>query len=234
MVRPSKNNIQRRLEQIDPYQLEKLVAEIWEKQGYQTNVRNSSADRGIDVEATKEKPFNQRILIQVKRYKGENNIGSEEVRKYSTLKNQGSNSDMIVLVTTSDFTAPAEELAADLNVKIIDGDELSELVCDYFNEIKDKFPEICSEIKQDASKVHNSESEEKATHPFDVMTPNMTKPTKEHRHFKTCSVCNEYDSIWYTKGGNSGKLLKCGSCGTIWRKTGLLFKTWEMKKEGRK
>lgn len=231
MVNSRENDIRRQLEQMDPYQLEKLVAKIWEERGYQTNVRTASGDRGIDVEAIKTKPFDERVLIQVKRYTGGNKVGSDEVRKYSTLKNQESNADVIVLVTTSDFTTPAETLATDLNVKTINGNELSRLTHKYFDEIGNSFPELNTESNEEAPSDVHSEREERPSHPFDT-TPSMTEPTKNHGHYQTCSVCKKTNSIWYTKGDSAGELLKCDSCGTLWCKKGWLFKTWQIIKEG--
>lgn len=216
---------------MDPYQLEKLVAEIWEEQGYQTNVRTASGDRGIDVEATKTKPFDERVLIQVKRYTGGNKVGSDEVRKYSTLKNQESNADVIVLVATSDFTTPAEKLATDLNVKTIDGDELAGLVYEHFDKIKNVFSNLNAESEQEAPSDFYPGQEERPSHPFDT-TPSMTEPIKNHDHFQICRICKKTDSIWYTEGGDAGELLKCNSCGTLWGKKGWLFKTWQILKEG--
>lgn len=119
----------RKLRSMDPLDFERLIAKIWEVQGYATNVRSSSRDKGIDVEAVKEDAFSRNIqLIQAKRYGSSNKVGSEEIRKYSTLYQQVPKADQIVVVTSSKFTAPAKELARDLDVKIINGEELSNLI----------------------------------------------------------------------------------------------------------
>lgn len=234
MAEPSKTKIRQRLEQMDPYQLEKLVAEIWKKQGYQTNVSASSVDRGIDIEAIKKKPFKQKVLIQVKRYTKNNKIGSEEIRKYSTLEKQEPNTDMIVLVTTSDFTNPGKKLAADLNVKIIGGDKLAQLVYEYIDKMEDTFPELYKKSERETSNGRVSDTEQIEIHPFDMMTPDMVEPTKQHEYFQTCSVCKNAGTIWYTKGNRIGEVLKCSSCETTWSRTGLIFKDWEILKERNK
>lgn len=124
----SEDEIKRQLQQMDPYEFEELVAEIWELQGYQTTVRKGSGDRGIDVEATKQTPAPQKVLIQAKRYADSNKIGVNEVRNYATLYQQVPDADTIVVVTTSSFTSEAERLADDLNVKLVAGDQISQLV----------------------------------------------------------------------------------------------------------
>ncbi|WP_167879977.1 restriction endonuclease [Halorhabdus rudnickae] len=130
----SAREIQHRLQQIDPYDFEKLVADVWEAEGYDTTVRQKSGDRGIDVEAIKEQPFQQKVLIQVKRYADSNTIGSEEVRKYATLYQQVSDVDTVVIVTTGDFSTQAKRLARDLDVKTVDGQSLAQMIVQNDNE----------------------------------------------------------------------------------------------------
>lgn len=136
MTNSSYDNIKQKLQQIDPYQLEELVAEIWELEGFQTEVRKKSGDKGIDVEAIKFSPVKQKYLIQVKRYSDDNKIGSSEVRSYATLRQQEQNVDGIIIVTSGNITHHAQELANDLNVKLVDGEGLTEMVSKYSDELK--------------------------------------------------------------------------------------------------
>jgi hypothetical protein len=110
---------------MDPYQFEKLIARLWESYGYETIVRQESSDRGIDIEATKEYPFEHRVVIQVKRYNKNNKIGSEEVRKYATLYMQSRNVDIVIIATSSNFTQKAQILARDLDVKTLNGGKIA-------------------------------------------------------------------------------------------------------------
>lgn len=113
---------------MDEYDFEKLIADLWEKQGWKTSVTTGSTDRGIDVVAEKSGPFYQKQLIQVKRYSGGNKIGSPEIQQYSSLKHQESNVDAVIIVATSAFTSQARRTAEDLNVKLIDADTLLDLI----------------------------------------------------------------------------------------------------------
>jgi len=106
------------LQEMDPYDFEEKVAEVWEAKGYDTHVRQGSQDRAIDVEAVQGA---QRVLIQAKRYGSNNKVGAEDVRKYATLWQQEPDASRVILVTTSSFTSEAKRIAAEQNVQIIDG-----------------------------------------------------------------------------------------------------------------
>jgi len=110
------------VDELDPYEFEQFVANLWEKKGYDTEVTSGSRDRGIDFEATK---LGRKEVVQVKHYSSDNKVGSQEVRNYATLYQQVPDANTVVLVTSSSFTQQAEELAEDLKVEIFDGQRLS-------------------------------------------------------------------------------------------------------------
>lgn len=116
------------LRQMDEYEFEELVADVWQKRGWETTVTTGSSDRGIDVIAEKSSPFSQKQLIQAKRYSASNKIGSPDVQQYSSLRDQEDDTDAVVIVTTSSFSRQAKEIANDLNVKLIDGDDFYEVL----------------------------------------------------------------------------------------------------------
>ena len=116
------------LQQMDPYEFEYFVADLWEKMGWETTVSSESADKGIDVTARKSTPYDQLVLIQAKRYGPNTTVGSPEIQQYASLKHQQSGVDKVLMVTTNEYTQQARELADQLNVKCIDGDDLVELV----------------------------------------------------------------------------------------------------------
>ncbi|WP_129115102.1 restriction endonuclease [Halegenticoccus tardaugens] len=117
-----------RLRTLDPYEFELFIAELWSRRGWETEVSQRSVDRGIDVIATRSNPFREKQVIQAKRYGEGNNVGSSEIQQYSSLRHQENGVDTVVVVTTSGFTTQAEELAGDLNVKLLDGESLSAVV----------------------------------------------------------------------------------------------------------
>ncbi|MFB6094277.1 MAG: restriction endonuclease [Halanaeroarchaeum sp.] len=117
------------LRSLDPYAFEHFVADLWERQGFETTVTDRSGDRGIDVIATTERPHAEKVVIQAKRNAPGNRIGTPEIQQYNSIRRQA-DADVVVVVTTSGFTAGARELADELNVKRVDGERLVELLGD--------------------------------------------------------------------------------------------------------
>ncbi|WP_262178355.1 restriction endonuclease [Haloarcula laminariae] len=112
------------LQDIDEYAFESFIAELWEKQGWDTTVTSGSNDGGVDIIAEKDMPFYQKQLIQAKRYSSGTKVGGPDIQQYSSLKHQRDDVDTVVVVTTSQFTKQAQETASNLNVKTIDGNRL--------------------------------------------------------------------------------------------------------------
>lgn len=121
-------DIKRLLQEMDEYEFEHLVADLWGLDGWNTIVSQASNDKGIDVTATKDVPFSRKELIQAKRYADGNYVGGPEIQQYSSLQIQEPDVDSVVVVTTSRFSKPAEDMASRLNVKLIDGDLLVDMV----------------------------------------------------------------------------------------------------------
>ena len=67
-------------------------------------------------------------LIQAKRYGPNTTVGSPEIQQYASLRNQFDGVDKVLLVTTNDYSRQARETAEALNIKLINGDELVELI----------------------------------------------------------------------------------------------------------
>ena len=123
--------IQNWLQEIDEYEFEHFVAELWGRMGWETEVTQGTTDKGIDVVATKRNPYEMKQLIQAKRYSESSTVGSPDIQQYASLRHQETNVDAVVVVTTSTFSTQAEQIADDLNVKLIDGTELEKLVEKY-------------------------------------------------------------------------------------------------------
>jgi hypothetical protein len=126
----SRTELLNKLRGIDEYEFEELVADVWSERGWDTRVTTGSNDREIDVIAEKHSPFHQKQLIQAKRYSTDNNIGSPDIQQYSSLRQQESDVDAIVVVTTSSFSKQAQRTADDLNVKLINGEGFADLISD--------------------------------------------------------------------------------------------------------
>lgn len=116
------------------YEFEHLVADLWQTMGWETEVTDRSSDRGIDVVATKSYPYERKALLQAKRYGPDTSVGSPEVQQYDALRRQESKVDEVLVVTSGEFTRQARELAEELNVKLVDGERLAELLLEPGNE----------------------------------------------------------------------------------------------------
>ena len=133
------------LQNMGDYDFEHFVADVFEMMGWETEVTQQSVDAGIDVVATLNIPFEEKIVIQTKRYGPNTTVGSPEVQQYASTKGQVHGADMVVIITTNDFTQSAVEIADQLNVKLVNGDMLvalvmtlgaADLVIEYIPEIK--------------------------------------------------------------------------------------------------
>jgi len=120
-VTPSKDYLRSRLQQMDPYDFEQFVSDVWTHLGWSTRTVGKPGDRGIDVIATDE---DSKQLIQAKRYGPNTTVGSPEVQQYASLRLQEDNVDQVTIVTTGGFSRQAEDLAPDLDVVLVDGEDL--------------------------------------------------------------------------------------------------------------
>lgn len=122
--------VKRRLQSMGNYDFEHFIADVWEEMGWDTEVSQAAGDAGIDVIATKETPYKQKKVIQAKRYGDNTTVGGPDVQQYASLRHQVEGADSVVIVTTSSFTSAAKERAEELNVKLVDGEDLVQLVED--------------------------------------------------------------------------------------------------------
>ncbi len=119
------------LQRMDAYDFEHFIGDLWERMGWQTDVSTAAADKGVDVTAKKASPYEQTLLIQAKRYGPNTTVGSPEIQQYASLRHQYHGVDKVLVVTTNGYTGQAKDLAENLNVKLIDGDELVQLVLEH-------------------------------------------------------------------------------------------------------
>lgn len=124
----SAEDIRTRLQEIDPYEFEDFVAELWQEEGWETTVSQGSNDMGVDVIAEKKGTINQKLAIQAKRYSDGNKVGRPKVQQYHSLKEQDTDADAAVVVTTSSFTDKARLWAHEHNVKLVDGEDLVDML----------------------------------------------------------------------------------------------------------
>jgi restriction system protein len=117
------------LQQIEPYDFEKLLAQLFRKMGYAVEETQYSHDRGIDL-IIKAVHFglSHSWIVQAKRYTEP--VGVKAVREYSSLRYRD-RIDGVIIVATSSFTREGQDEAAEHNVKLIDGNLLVEMLNHY-------------------------------------------------------------------------------------------------------
>lgn len=123
-----KRELVEQLQQVDPIEFEALVAKVWNLEGYETTVTDSSNDVGVDVIAERPGPVSQTVAIQVKRYSEGTKVGRPEVQQYASLRTQDPDVNTVAIVTTSSFTDGAKAWAYENDLGIFDGDDLADLI----------------------------------------------------------------------------------------------------------
>jgi restriction system protein len=94
---------------------EQAIADLCVRDGCsQVQVVGGAGDLGADVVASA--PDGRRLVIQCKRYADDNKVGSQELQRFGGTCYTVHEADLAVIVTTSDFTAPAEEYAAQCGI----------------------------------------------------------------------------------------------------------------------
>lgn len=116
------------VEDMNPYQFELLVEDLYSKQDYKCIKLKRTGDSGADIIAIKN---NIKSAIQVKHYDINNKIGSKTVRDlYGAIKMYDANEG--VIVTTSYFTKPAIIASRKTGVILIDRDELKQKIYEIY------------------------------------------------------------------------------------------------------
>lgn len=107
---------------LNPFEFENLVANLFSQLGLETKLTRSSRDGGVDAVAYDTRPvLGGKIVIQAKRYK--NTVGVSAVRDlYGTMLNEGANKG--ILVATSGYGPDAFEFAKDKPIELMDGGQL--------------------------------------------------------------------------------------------------------------
>jgi len=108
-------------------EFEVLICDLWREGGFKATTTRFSQDFNIDVIVTK--PNGSIDLIQAKQKRQENTVGVKTVQRTAGLIPEF-NADEVYVVTSSSFTASAEESASRMDEKItlIDGDWLCDLL----------------------------------------------------------------------------------------------------------
>lgn len=117
-----------KLRSIDPYRFEQIVADLLTAMGYgELTVTQKSSDGGIDAIVNEDRLGLDKILVQAKRYAADNIVNELAIRNFAGALATRNVSKGIV-VTTSSFSQKAIASVAGMQVRLIDGGELAQLM----------------------------------------------------------------------------------------------------------
>src|SRR4051794_31943978 len=124
---------------LNPYEFEQLVANLFGQMGLESRLTRSSRDGGVDCVAYDPRPvLGGKVVIQAKRYR--HTVGVAAVRDlYGTMMNEGANKG--ILVTTSGYGPDAFLFSKDKPIELIDGGGLLFLLQENGMNARIVFPE---------------------------------------------------------------------------------------------
>ncbi|MEQ9218267.1 MAG: restriction endonuclease [Cyclobacteriaceae bacterium] len=170
-----KQKLIEKIQEMDPFQFEYLVAELLRKIGYEdVDVTKRSGDKGIDVvgNLTVGGLTHVKTVIQVKRYKTGNNISGKYITQ---LRGSAEVDQRGLIITTSDFTKDAINESKATNkmpVALVNGQKLIELLFKYRVGIKEETVSVYSidselfENELSDSTIKNSENKSRSIWPL--------------------------------------------------------------------
>lgn len=120
---------------MNPYDFEGLMVKLLSVMGYkgdegQSMVTQKSNDGGIDGVINQDPLGLSKVYIQVKRYSVNHSVQRPEITSFSGAI-QLRHADRGVFITTSTFTSGAVEAARDLNITLVNGEMLTNLMLQY-------------------------------------------------------------------------------------------------------
>ncbi|MER5726793.1 restriction endonuclease [Streptomyces sp. NPDC002138] len=109
---------------VDADGFEHAVAALCARDGCTAvEVVGGAGDLGADVIATTAEGL--RVVLQCKHYGDGNRVGSQDLQRFGGTCFAVHEADVAIVVTTSSFTAPAQEYAAVCGIVCVDGDALA-------------------------------------------------------------------------------------------------------------
>jgi restriction system protein len=142
MLEQAAEFIEDRIAQLDPYEMQELVAGLLRALGYKTRVSPKGSDRGIDIFASPDGLGLQepRIFVEVK-HRRNSVIGANDVRSFLGGRKA---SDRCLYVSTGGFTKEAryEAERAATPLTLIDLPELRRLVVDHYERLDEETKQL--------------------------------------------------------------------------------------------
>lgn len=131
----SREFIKDRINRLDPYDLQDLVAGVLRAMGYKTRVSSPGSDRGVDIQASPDGfGFEQpRIVVECK-HRPRTAMGSQEIRSFLGGRHKD---DKGLFVSTGGFTKEAryEAERASIPLTLMDLDQLVDAVVEHYEQM---------------------------------------------------------------------------------------------------
>lgn len=112
----------REIDQMDGFQFEHYLYELFKSNGYKAKITKARGDFGADLILQKD---GESIAVQAKRYSKP--VGIKAVQEIAAAKSHY-NADQAWVVSNNSFTKQAEQMAQSTNVRLIDREKLISLV----------------------------------------------------------------------------------------------------------
>ena len=114
---------------LNPFEFEELVTNLFEAMGLKAKLTRSSNDGGVDVVAFDNRPIlGGKLVIQAKRYK--HRVEATAIRDlFGTMQHEGAAKG--ILITTSHYGSGAYDWASNKPIELIDGNNLLYLLKEY-------------------------------------------------------------------------------------------------------
>jgi len=120
--------IRQNLHGFDQERFTEFVADLWEAQGWSTTVFSTTNQVVYDIVAMRDEPEQRRLLLWTEHRADEEQIGPRTIERCATARDSSQGADSATLVTNALLRTAAKQRADGLDVTVIDGSDLVELV----------------------------------------------------------------------------------------------------------
>ncbi|MGB8346046.1 MAG: restriction endonuclease [Ktedonobacteraceae bacterium] len=105
-------------------QFEQAVGELLKSLGY-SRMQHVGGSGDLMADLTCVTPQGQSAIVQCKRYASDHAVGSPDIQKFIGMMSVHHRVQTGLFVTTSSFTGPAQQLASQHGIQLIDGNQLA-------------------------------------------------------------------------------------------------------------
>jgi len=120
--------VRSKLRKLDDEAFTQLVADLWGAQGWSTTVFSATNQVVYDIVAMRNTPAKQRLLLWTEHRPGDEQLGPRAIERCATARDSSQGAESATLVTNALLRTAAKQRAEGLDVTVIDGQDLVELL----------------------------------------------------------------------------------------------------------